>query len=685
MPNPARLAAAMALVCGTFLTTVSHADDPRVDPETGREMANYAPPRHFDHLHMRLELDIPDMNEQAFTAVETLRITPVGKSRQALVFDAGNDLEIESVRIGATEQGFVHADRRLTISFHEPVALGRSVDVEIRYSGTAKRANGAGLTWTKGRPRGSETDCAAQIHSQGQPPSNHTWFPCHDFPNERMTTEVIVTVEDGFVVGSNGRLLRTSLGTPAASGRPRTRWHWMQDKPHASYLVSLVVGRFSIVGLPEDPDVRGPRGAGVPCWLYAPVGDERAAQMTYSKTSAMLAAFERVFDEPYPWDKYSQALVRRFAAGGMENTSATTMPDSSADAGDGWDDVIAHEAGHQWTGDLLTCKSWEHVWLNEGWASYCEALWAEAAAAKGKKREYQRKVASFVTRQRMMNATYAPDYPGMVSRRWSNPLEPFMRPNDAYAKGAIVLHMLRQELGDEVFFRGVRSYIDRFRLREVETDDFRQVLEEASGRDLERFFAQWCDRPGLPRLDIELEWIEPAPGEAGSPTQSGGELVISVKQTQRIDRDNPAYALRLPVVIKSGEPGTPAFSSSTEYLWVDMRESTHRLSLAEKPTDVVVDPNMNIAAPTRIRKPLAMLLEQLRDDTEETGTVFAQLQAVEMLAERPGTAAVLLVLGLDGSRDPLVRRAATEAVLKGPARGTVAAITGSLGEWRNAR
>ncbi len=686
MPTPLTAAAGLAIACGFAFGSPLLADDPRIDPESGRELANYAPARHFDHLHLRLELDIPDMEVPHFAATETLRIRPIGRARSELVLDAGRELTIESVTLAGAGQPFEHAGSKLTIRFHEPIAIDRTAEVEIRYSARPTRANGAGLTWTKGRARGGETDRAAQIHSQGQPQNNHTWFPCHDFPNERMTTEVIVTVEDGYVVGSNGRLVRTTLSTAAANGRPRTRWHWTQDQPHAAYLVSLVVGKFAIVGLPEDPAVRGRDEEGVPCWLYAPIGDEKKAQATYAATSPMLAVFEKVFDEPYPWDKYSQALVRRFAAGGMENTGATTMPDSSADAGDGWEDVIAHEAGHQWTGDLLTCKSWEHLWLNEGWASYTEAIWAEHSTARNARREYQRTIASFLGRQRMMNASYAPDYPGMVSKRWANPMEPFMRPNDAYAKGAIVLHMLRMELGDDVFYRGVREYIDRFRLKEVETDDFRRCLEEVSGRDLERFFAQWCSRPGLPRLDVEIEWTDSDPGDGGTPdggtpTRAGGELAIRITQTQRIDRDNPAYAFRLPVLIKTGEPGTESFSAETVLVAVDSRETVHRLPLATKPTDVVLDPNMHVAAPTRIAKPLAMLLEQLRDDSDETGSLFAQVQAAEMLAERsgPAAAAALALVSLDGSRDPLVRCAAAGSIASRAARVLTAVVTGLAG------
>src|SRR6187551_2462498 len=151
----------------------------------------------------------------------------------------------------------------------------------------------------------------------------------------------------------------------------------------------------------------------------------------------MVAYFSKIFDEPYPWDKYAQGLVRNFRAGGMENTSLTTMQSSSARAGAGTqDDVISHELAHQWFGDLMTCKGWEHGWLNEGWASFAEALWAETEQGKSSRRSYQRMIAGFVSAQRGLNRTYAPLYAPLVSNRYGDAMEPFMKPNDIYSKGA---------------------------------------------------------------------------------------------------------------------------------------------------------------------------------------------------------------------------------------------------------
>jgi aminopeptidase N len=651
---------AVSGVCGVFLCSAmagagAERRDGRIDPETGRQLANFPPDRHFDHLHLRLEMDIADIEGQAFSAVQRLRIRAIGRERSRLVLDAGPAITVESVRVGGDEQLFERTERGIAIGLRRPIPRGETAEVEIRYSATAMLENGAGLTWTKGDPGGrTATDRAAQIHSQGQPQTNSMWFPCHDFPNERMTTELIVTVEDGYVVGSNGRLVGTRLGSPAANGRPRTTWHWIQDKPHAAYLVSLIVGNFSIVGLES---LRSTDGREVLCYLYTQRGAEAAAAKTYASTSAMLGVFERVFDEPYPWDKYSQALVRNFAAGGMENTSATTMPEMSARAGKGWEDVIAHEAGHQWTGDLITCKSWEHIWLNEGWASFAEALWAEHSAPEGRaRRAYQRKIAGFISRQRVMNASYAPDFPPMVSKRYGDPFEAFMRPNDAYSKGAIVIHMLREMLGDEVFLRGTRLYVDRFRFKEVETDDFRYCLEEVSGLSLERFFKQWCYRPGLPRLTVDVEW---SPDSLDPEQEGAGELAITVRQTQQIDRDNPAYAFALPVEIRTGE-GRGATSRIIR-VEMDTRETRSTVRLDRPPADVVIDPNLSVAAPTRVNKSLAMWQRQLLDHAGEGGSVFAQLQAVDALAAL-GKTGTLALVAADPSQDEPVRAAAAESL-----------------------
>jgi aminopeptidase N len=560
---------------------------------------------------------------------------------------------------------FTRQKDTVTLRFDTPAPVGKRMDIVVRYACEYPKADGTGLTWTAAKPDASNlTDKAAQIHSQGEPQTNHQWYICHDFPNERLTTELLVTVEDPYVVGSNGHLVETSYAG-AIDGKPRTTWHWLQDKPHCNYLVSMVVGRFAIVGLPYESEAKTPRnakGEPLPVYLYAPLGTEKTAQKAYAKTPAMVAFFSRKYDEPYAWDKYAQALVRHFAWGGMENTSITTMQSSSAKARAGsQDEVISHELCHQWTGDLMTTKGWEHLWLNEGWASFGEALWAEEDApdAARKKRAYQRVMNGFISVQRGMNRTTAPEFAPLVSNRYLDPQQTFFKPNDVYSKGACVLHMLRQQLGDDAFFKGVHLYMERCKFTCVETDDFRRALEEVSGRNLERFFTQWCYRPGLPRLEVTVNWVESSSG--------GGDVRITAKQTQKVDGANPAYAVALPVQLKFGD-GDPR----TVTLNIDQKETEASFHFDAKPSDAVVDPDRTILAASTIHKSLAMWFKQVDHES-----VFAQAEAVEHLAtcDDPAAAVALARVALDPEREDTVRTAAAAGVLTRAERMLAAAFS----------
>jgi aminopeptidase N len=628
-------------------------DDPRVDPKTGAELAHYPPARPFDHLHMRLEIDIPDMEKAYLTAKETLTVTPIGQERDQLVLDAFG-MDVSAVRVNGAAAKFEMGKGHLTINFPSALKLGQKGEIEIDYAlDYSKGRREEGLTWLAANEESkSPTNASPLVYSQGETDFNHHWFPCHDFPNERLTTELIVTVEDPYTVVSNGHLVETTLGAPV-EGRARTTWHWLQDKPHANYLVTLVVAKYSIVGLPPADEATTPRGTDgkeIPCYLYAPIGAEAAAAKAFAKTPAILAFYSERFGRPYPWDKYAQVLVRGFN-GGMENTSATTMTAGLANLpGRGMgESIIAHEAGHQWFGDLMTCKSWEHAWLNEGWASFCEALWAEHAAAEGAShRAYQRTMSGFMGRQRSSNNTHAPDFAPMVSNMYSFSMQNFMKANDIYSKGALLLHVLRTRLGDDVFFAGVKLYVQRNQFKEVETDDFRHALEEVSGLDLERLFTQWCSRVGIPRLAADLEW-------KGEESGNGGTLELSLEETQHIDADNPAYMLDVPVVVHYEGDATERF-----VIHIDGRSTEQSFKLRAKPEDVVLDPELTCGAATKVRKPLGMWLQQIQSDS-----VFAQIQAAEHLAmlDDPAAALALVRVALAPDSDQDVRRLAGAALM----------------------
>lgn len=557
---------------------------PVFDPQTGQNLAHWPHPRHFDHLHMKLDLELESLEPPVIRAHEVLRLKAIGQARSQIRLDAvklgGLDVSVRRpndtrAKLRRLEDcTYTYDDQDLVINLGLPAEVGEVIEVLLDYQITNFRPKGAGLSIDEGDPS-AETDSARLpvIFSQGEAENNSLWFACHDFPNERLSTELVVTVPEPFQAVSNGQLLEEKT-LPGG----KTRFHWLQREPHANYLVSLVIGVFDRVEIGGDDTAR----PGLPMTVWAPQGFAERVADGFSETPAMVAFLERLLDEPYPWAKYDQVITRGYNYGAMENTSATTIyPQAAFQSADDLRGVVVHELAHQWFGDLVTCKSWEHIWLNEGFATYCEALWDEERAGtdqKARRKAYLGNVAHWLDQQRGGNYGSAPAQAALVSNFYNDPDEPFMKVDNPYSKGALVLHMLRAGLGDEPFFAGVRLYLDRLRFDQAETSDFRRALEDASGRNLEQFFDQWCLRPGIPRLDLAFE-----------PDDDG--MHVQITQTQTIDALNPAYRFLLPIYVTMADG-----SSRYVYFNVTDPEQTQHFALPGRPVQVKIDPNMSVAA-----------------------------------------------------------------------------------------
>lgn len=601
----------------------------RFEPGTGRDKRNFAPDRPADLLHMKVEMNIEDMNNPSLTAVQTLTFAPIGRPLDVLRLNA-EQMEIESVCLvgpDGSRRGVAstsYDDHELTIRFDPPIAVGEQATIQVDY---ALHDPAQGLTWTTESPEWPGRP--AQIHTQGQPETNRFWFPAHDFPNERLTTEFVVTVPEGYVVSSNGKL----VSEETKDGR--STFHWLQDRDHVSYLVSLIVGKFDIVDVaPEGSELKMP--------VYVPPGKGGQVRQTYGRTPEMLKVFERRFDEPYPWARYAQLVVWNFGAGGMENTSATTMFDTAvldetALLDGDLDGLISHELAHQWFGDLITCNTWAHIWLNEGWATYSTALWYEAR--DGYDDGYLYSVYNSlrgVAKADQFKPGDTSFRPAMVSPVYEHPWETFRRTSNPYPKGCSILHMLRMKLGEDLFFRAVGVYVDRYKFRTAETDDFRQVLEEVSGQSLEKFFTQWCYRPGTPKLHVKAEWDEEL-----------RELHIVAEQMQRIDAELPAFEFDLPIIIET--------STGSHSIIIPVNAQRHERSVAldEDPRMVLVDPQLTVLADLTVQQPARRFIAQL----EGGPTVPSRLDAAAALSSFAGRPGVV-----DALRDCLAAKGEHHAV-----------------------
>jgi aminopeptidase N len=328
--------------------------EPFALPGTTRK---YARDRLVDVKHVRLDLAVdPATRTIAGTATHT--VVAIADPCERVVLDAA-ELTIDGVKDPAGKPlSFEHRDGALTIRLAKPLRAGAETSVAVAYHGAPRR----GLYFIA--PDAGYPKKPLQAWTQGQDEDARYWFPCFDTPNEKASTEVVVTSPSKYTTLSNGAL----VGTTNDAAKGTTTWHWRMEIPQVSYLVTLVVGEFDRVDLPSE---------GPPLYVLVPKGRAKDAVRCLGRTGAMVKAFSERFGVAYPYEKYAQAVVADFIFGGMENTTATTLTeyalyDERAGLDYDADDLIAHELGHQWWGDLLTCRDWSHAWLNEGFATWSE-------------------------------------------------------------------------------------------------------------------------------------------------------------------------------------------------------------------------------------------------------------------------------------------------------------------------
>ncbi len=608
--------------------------------ELADDRAHYAPDRPADVKHVKLVFSL-DFEQETVSGTAYTTFIALYDDLKTITFDAV-ELHIEHVTLeGGKELGFTSEAKKLIVTLDRPYRYGEAFTIAIEYHAKPR----TGLHFIKPAPE--DPTRPLQAWTFGQPRYHSHWFPCHDSPNDRATSEIIATVPAQFITISNGNLLGVT-----DHGATRTH-HWRHDIPHAAYLVSLVVGDFAVI---EDHYKQ------VPVTYYVRPDRKDDAHLYLGKTPEMIRFFSEYTGVEYPYDKYAQTVVEIYT-GAMEHTTATThsfalLMDKKASLDVDLVPVVAHELAHQWYGDLITCRDWANGWLNEGFATYFEELWGEHDQGA----DYF-KQSMLTLKQEYLEEDGYYRRPIVYHVYHDDGFELF----DAhlYQKGAWVLHMLRHQLGEAAFMRAIHAYTSRYREREVITADLERTFEDVTGRSLAQFFQQWVYQGGYPAFEVNYSW-----------DSEHNTAKVKVRQAQHVDDLTPCFVTPVELAFTIPTSDDAAKDDDTiETRTVTMHvmlgedgqvEQSFYVPLERQPVMVRFDPDGWLLKTLKFERPAKMLRYQLVHDPD----VLGRIEAAEALGEE----------GDDESLESLKK-----ALLNDPFWGVRNAAASALGAIGNAK
>lgn len=516
----------------------------------------------YDVQHYTIRVGF-DRAKKVVKGDTTVTLRPLNANTREVELDAV-DILFNSIQIEGQNQnlGYEAGRGKVIVALDKAYGPGDTVSLRFRYSAAPKK----GVYFVDAPARSENNSRSAQIWTQGEPDEARHWFPSFDFPSDKATTEQYITAEKGLTVVGNGELIDRKENDDNTE-----TWHYKMPVPHSTYLVSFVIGRYAAIRETYKS---------IPLAFYVYPGKEETGKRAYEKTRDMFAAFENLTGVAYPFNKYDQTMVADFQFGGMENITATTMADTEimfAENDFGKNavmDLVSHELAHSWFGNLVTCKNWAELWLNEGFATFMEAAYREKLNGRG---DYMRKIradaASFLVDDSFNRRRHA-----LYNQRAGDVSSLFDNAATTYNKGGAVIHMLREQVGDANFWKAINIYLNRHKFGSVESTDLRKAMEETSGQDLTWFFDQWVFDAGSPNLRV-------------APVYSARNktLTITFTQTQRNDTITPsAFRLPMDVAIKVGR------ETVIEKVNITKRTEVVKIKLAGKPSAIDVDPDEKI-------------------------------------------------------------------------------------------
>lgn len=493
---------------------------------------------HYDVQYYSLDLTFHQSTETISGTVE-MRAKNLGGSQSTIAMDLADNMSVTNVT--GDHSGYTHTNERINMEFDPPLTAGQEFTVVVHYNGSPVVAGFQGLTF--------------ENHSQGpiisslsEPYFARTWWPCKDVPADKAdSADIRITSSNDLIPVSNGSLESITQTTDSTH-----TYHWKVHYPIVNYLISVAISNYT--NLTDTYVAMNGDSMLLDYYLYPQETNYSYITENVDETRQMIEVFAELFGEyPFLEEKYGMASFNW--GGAMEHQTISSMGSYSRM-------IIVHELAHQWWGDMVTTHNWHHIWLNEGFASYAEALYLEAIQGEDAYHNYMASMA-----YRGNGTIYVEDTTSVYG---------IFNGNLSYDKAGYVLHMLRHVVGDSTFFEGLSAYRDAYYMSTATTEDFQQVMEQVSGQDLSAFFQQWIYSQGPPNYDYCL-WTE----AAGDST----EAFICVHQTQ--DREYP-YIFKMPLDIQL----TDSLGNDTTFVVQnDERDAVYSVMLDWAPTDIELDPD----------------------------------------------------------------------------------------------
>jgi aminopeptidase N len=481
-------------------------------------------PKVWELYNTRLALTF-DWEGKTADVKEWIKLRPYFYAADTLVLDA-KGVRIDSVLLVGKKNSsplqYTYEQEQLTIRFGRSFTANDSVEIYLKYTAMPYKEQSGGsraISDDRGlyfiNTDHKTPNKPSEIWTQGETESNSHWMITVDKPNTRFTTQIELTVPDSCVTLSNGAMIRQVKG---AKGMHTDTWR--MDMPIQAYAVMFAVGNFSIIKNKwKNKDIN---------YYVEPEFAPYAKQM-FNNTAEMVGYFSQRTGVQYPWNKYSQVVVRDYVSGAMENTSASLfgefMNENAREMADhNSEDVVSHELFHQWFGDYVTCESWSNLTVNESFANYGEQLWRGHKYGKASVDEL-----AYNDLQGYIGTAQSHD-PELVRFTYDNREQMF--DGITYNKGGAILRYLNSLLGDAAFDRAMNLYLSKNALHSAEAQNWRLAVEEATGQDWSWFFNQWYYHGGHPVLKVIYAYDDTLQ-----------KLVVTVSQTQ----SDSIYNFRLPL------------------------------------------------------------------------------------------------------------------------------------------